>query len=83
MQGVKDASGLYEVERRATYAARPGIRIIELQIRPHAKWVAVTRGRGGFTPTNGIPGESRGGSVGSFAPFRARPDHSALPREPD
>jgi hypothetical protein len=34
MQGVKDASGLYEVERRATYAARPGIRIIELQIRP-------------------------------------------------
>jgi hypothetical protein len=56
MQGVKDASGLYEVERRATYAARPGFRIIELQIRPHARWVAVTRGRGSFTPTKGHSG---------------------------
>ena len=27
MQGVKDASGLYEVERRNRYAARPGFRI--------------------------------------------------------
>jgi len=34
MQGVKDASGLYEVERRACYAARPGFRIVELQISP-------------------------------------------------
>jgi mannose-6-phosphate isomerase-like protein (cupin superfamily) len=32
MQGVKDASGLYEVERRAEHAARPGFRITELQI---------------------------------------------------
>jgi len=32
MQGVKDASGLYEVERRALHAARPGFRISELQI---------------------------------------------------
>ena len=31
MQGVKDASGLYEVERRAYYAARPCFRIAELQ----------------------------------------------------
>ena len=40
MQGVKDASPLYEVERRAEHAARPGFRITELQIsvkarRPH------------------------------------------------
>ncbi len=32
MQGVKDASGLYEGERRAYHAARPGFRIAELQI---------------------------------------------------
>jgi mannose-6-phosphate isomerase-like protein (cupin superfamily) len=29
---VKDASALYEVERRAEHAARPGFRITELQI---------------------------------------------------
>lgn len=34
MQPVKDASGFYEVERRATHAARPGFRITELQISP-------------------------------------------------
>lgn len=32
MQAVKDASPLYEVERRAEHAARPGFRITELQI---------------------------------------------------
>lgn len=32
MAAVKDASGLYEVERRAYHAARPGFRIAELQI---------------------------------------------------
>jgi quercetin dioxygenase-like cupin family protein len=32
MQAVKDASGLYEVERRAIHAERPGFRITELQI---------------------------------------------------
>jgi quercetin dioxygenase-like cupin family protein len=37
MQGVKDASGLYEVERRDTHAARPGFRIVELQISPTQK----------------------------------------------
>jgi hypothetical protein len=37
MQGVKDASGLYEVERRDCYAARPGFRIVELQISPTQK----------------------------------------------
>jgi quercetin dioxygenase-like cupin family protein len=37
MQGVKDASGLYEVERRECYAARPGFRIVELQISPTQK----------------------------------------------
>lgn len=32
MDALKDASHLYEVERRAEYAARPGFRISELQI---------------------------------------------------
>jgi mannose-6-phosphate isomerase-like protein (cupin superfamily) len=32
MQGVTDASGLYDVERRTYHAARPGFRIAELQI---------------------------------------------------
>ena len=34
MQPVKDTSHIYEVERRAYYAARPGFRIAELQISP-------------------------------------------------
>jgi quercetin dioxygenase-like cupin family protein len=34
---VKDASGLYEVERRAYHAGRPGFRIAELQISPAQK----------------------------------------------
>ena len=32
MDAVKDASHLYEVERRAEHAARPGFRITELQL---------------------------------------------------
>jgi quercetin dioxygenase-like cupin family protein len=34
MQPLKDATHLYEVERRATHAERPGFRIRELQISP-------------------------------------------------
>src|SRR5262245_43628781 len=34
MESMKDASGHYEVERRAVHAARPGFRISELQISP-------------------------------------------------
>lgn len=34
---VKDASHLYEVERRAQHAARPGFRINELQLSPTQK----------------------------------------------
>src|SRR5207247_10524707 len=34
MPGVKDASHLYEVARRAYHAERPGFRITELQISP-------------------------------------------------
>jgi quercetin dioxygenase-like cupin family protein len=34
MEPVKDASRLYEVERRALHAERPGFRISELQISP-------------------------------------------------
>ena len=34
MKPVKDASNLYEVERRAHHAERPGFRINELQISP-------------------------------------------------
>ena len=33
-QAVKDSSHLYEVERRARHAERPGFRISELQISP-------------------------------------------------
>lgn len=32
MEGMQDGSHLYEVERRAEHAARPGFRISELQI---------------------------------------------------
>ena len=34
MEPVRDASNLYEVERRARHAERPGFRISELQISP-------------------------------------------------
>ncbi|HEY7159638.1 MAG TPA: cupin domain-containing protein [Acidobacteriota bacterium] len=34
MEAIKDASHLYEVERRALHAERPGFRISELQISP-------------------------------------------------
>jgi len=37
MQPLKDASHLYETERRATHAARPGFRIQELQLSPTQK----------------------------------------------
>jgi mannose-6-phosphate isomerase-like protein (cupin superfamily) len=37
MDGVKDARDLYEVERRARHAERPGFRISELQIGPTQK----------------------------------------------
>ena len=37
MEAVKDASHLYEVERRAYHAERPGFRIAELQIGPTQK----------------------------------------------
>ena len=37
MEAVKDASHLYEVERRAHHAERPGFRITELQISPSQK----------------------------------------------
>ena len=34
MEAVKDASHLYEVERRDRHAERPGFRISELQLSP-------------------------------------------------
>ena len=34
MEPIKDASHLYEVERRACHAERPGFRITELQLSP-------------------------------------------------
>lgn len=34
MEPIKDASHLYEVERRAVHGERPGFRISELQISP-------------------------------------------------
>lgn len=37
MESIKDARHLYDVERRAEHAARPGFRITELQISPSQK----------------------------------------------
>jgi len=37
MEAIKDRSHLYEVERRAHHAVRPGFRITELQISPTQK----------------------------------------------
>ena len=37
MEAIKDASHLYEVERRAEHAARPGFRITELQLSASQK----------------------------------------------
>ena len=37
MEPVRDASHLYEVERRARHAERPGFKITELQISPTQK----------------------------------------------
>jgi len=37
MEAIKDASPLYEVERRAEHATRPGFRITELQISAKQK----------------------------------------------
>lgn len=37
MEALKDASHLYEVERQAYHAERPGFRITELQISPTQK----------------------------------------------
>ena len=36
-EAMKDASSLYEVERRVRYGERPGFRISELQISPTQK----------------------------------------------
>lgn len=36
-QSIRDASHLYEVERRVEHAARPGFRIMELQLAPTQK----------------------------------------------
>jgi mannose-6-phosphate isomerase-like protein (cupin superfamily) len=37
MEAIKDASHLYDVERRAEHAARPGFRITELQLSAKQK----------------------------------------------
>jgi mannose-6-phosphate isomerase-like protein (cupin superfamily) len=37
MEGLKDGTHLYEVERRARHAERPGFHIAELQISPKQK----------------------------------------------
>ena len=50
MQPLKDASHLYEVERRVRHAERPGFRINELQISPtqQVPWHYHTRIRDTF-----------------------------------
>ena len=37
MEAIRDERPLYEVERRAEHAARPGFRITELQLSPKQK----------------------------------------------
>ena len=37
MEAMKDASHLYEVERRAEHVVRPGFRVTEIQISPIQK----------------------------------------------
>jgi len=37
MEAIKDASHLYEVERRAEHTARPGFRITELELSAKQK----------------------------------------------
>jgi mannose-6-phosphate isomerase-like protein (cupin superfamily) len=50
VEGLKDASHLYEVERRARHAERPGFKITELQIGPRQQvpWHYHTRTRDTF-----------------------------------
>ena len=50
MEGFKDASQLYEVERRARHVERPDFRISELQISPtqNVPWHYHTRSRDTF-----------------------------------
>jgi mannose-6-phosphate isomerase-like protein (cupin superfamily) len=50
MEPVKDSSHLYQVERRARHAERPGFRISELQISPtqQVPWHYHTRTRDTF-----------------------------------
>jgi quercetin dioxygenase-like cupin family protein len=56
MAGMKDASGMYEVERRAVHAERPGFRISELQISPSQSvpWHLHTRIRDTFYVLAGV-----------------------------
>jgi quercetin dioxygenase-like cupin family protein len=50
MSGLKDASHLYEVEKRARYGERPGFKITELHISPTQKvpWHTHTNVRDSF-----------------------------------
>jgi len=54
-EALKDAEHLYEVERRARHAERPGFRISELQISPTQKvpWHYHTRVRDTFYVVEG------------------------------
>ena len=55
MEAVKDSRHLYEVERRAEHAARPGFRITEIQISPtqNVPWHFHTNVRDTFYVLNG------------------------------
>src|SRR4051812_16573325 len=80
-KGVKDSSGLYEVERRAYHAARPGFRIAELQISPTQKvpWHYTQQCPrhvlcpGGNNPSLSPAAEGRGTSVAGPDFFRPQP----------
>ena len=62
MQPLKDASHLFEVERRVRHAERPGFRINELQISPtqQVPWHYHTRIRESSHPSVGrLPAAER------------------------
>src|SRR3954471_988333 len=78
MGAIKDASPLYEVERRAEHAARPGFRITELQLSASQKvpWHTHTNVADTFYVPRGRAAHLPAATEGGSAP-RARRD---LPR---
>ena len=85
MSGVKDASHLYEVEKRVRYGERPGFKITELHISPTQKENVVLKAGDYYSVVPGRPhlvtnagstlaqflviGDSQGTGDYDFVPF--------------